>query len=203
MSKTPDSPISKFPLVRDSTYWSSGSSDSMMAILPATQLMMACKTLYTSCPSMHPHYPQMICQLDLFCDGSAGSLPDCTLNSYKWLNMCGRWMIGESQPTSSNTVNTTKNTRKSTQKFISSSWMPLLLSKIMPCASKGFRLPGVLKVLLTLKGWVPSPPMPSGAHASWMMKMKKKHPALTAIAKDCDSEEEVMKQPSGLVMRDD
>jgi hypothetical protein len=71
--------------------------------------------------------------------------------------------------------------------------MPLLLSKIVPCVSKGLRLPGVLKVSLTLKGWVPSLPMPSGAHASWMTKkMMMRGPMLNTIAKDCNSEEEVM-----------
>jgi hypothetical protein len=94
-----------------------------------------------------------------------------------------------------------EETRKSMQRSTGSSWMPLLLSKIMPCVSKGLRHRGVLKVLLTSKGWVPSPPVPSGAHASQMTKMMKT--ALDSIAEDVNSEEEVMKWPSGLVMGDD
>jgi hypothetical protein len=94
-----------------------------------------------------------------------------------------------------------KNIRKSMQKSTGSSWMPPLLSKIMPCASSSSKGQGVLKVLLTSRGWVPSLPMPSGAHISQMMKMMKN--ALDSIIKDIDSEEEVMKWPSGLVIGDD
>jgi hypothetical protein len=94
-----------------------------------------------------------------------------------------------------------KNIRKSMQKSTGSSWMPPLLSKIMPCANKGLKCQGMLKVLLTLKGWVPSLPMPSGAYISQMIKTRKN--ILNSITEDIDSEEEVMKQPSGLVMEDD
>jgi hypothetical protein len=62
--------------------------------------------------------------------------------------------------------------------------------------NKGSKHLGVLKVSLTSKGWVPSPPMPSGAHSSWAMRrMMTRGPTLAAIAEDCNSEEEVMKQP--------
>jgi hypothetical protein len=181
---------------QDSTCQSSGSNTSIPATSLAIWLMMACKTLHTSYPSTHPCYPQMICQLDLFHDGLGASSLVCTPNSYKWLKVHGKWMIGESPLTSSDTESMMKNTRKSIQKSTSSSWTPLLLSKIVPCVSKGLRLPGVLKVLLTSKGWVPSLPIPSGAHTSQTTKkMTTKGPVLNAIAKDCDSEEEVMKQP--------
>jgi hypothetical protein len=49
----------------------------------------------------------------------------------------------------------------------------------------------VLKVLLTSKGWVPSLPVPSEAHVLQVTKMIKT--VLESIAKDVDSEEEVMK----------
>jgi hypothetical protein len=165
-----------------------------LAISPATWLMMAHEILCTSCPSTHPHYPQVICQLDHFHTGSGASLLACTPNSCKWLNVWERWMIGELPPTSFATENMMKSIRKLTRKSTNSSWMPPLLSKIMPCASKGLRLPGALKVSLTLKGWVPELPIPSGVHTSWMTKRTTtKGPALNAITEDCDSEEEVMK----------
>jgi hypothetical protein len=56
----------------------------------------------------------------------------------------------------------------------------------------------VLKVLLTSKGWVPSLPMPSGAHISLMMK-KMMVPLEPNIG--VSSEGEVMKWPSELVMK--
>jgi hypothetical protein len=194
--KTPDSLISRSPSEQDSTCQSSGSNTSTTVTSPAIWLMMAHETLCTSCPSMHPCYPQMIHQLDLFQGGSMASSLGCMPNSYRWLRVHGKWTIGESQPTSSDTENMMKGTRKSIQKSTSSSLMPLLLSKIVPCVNKGSKHPGVLKVSLTLKGWVPSPPVPSGAHSSPTKKtMKMRGPMLTAIAKDCNSEEEVMKQP--------
>jgi hypothetical protein len=196
ISKTCSSCTSRSLSVPDSTCQSNGSNASIQVTSPAIQLMTAHETLHTSYPSTHPHYPQMICQLDLFCNGLGVSSLACTPSSYKWLKVHGKWTIGELLPTSSTTENTMKSTRKSTQKSTSSSWTPLLLSKIMPCVSKGLRLPGVLKVSLTSKGWVLSPPMPSGAHTSWMMKKTmRRGPTLDAIAEDCDSEEEVMKQP--------
>jgi hypothetical protein len=167
----------------------------MTVTSPAIWLMMAQETLCTSCPSMHPCYHQMICQLDLFCDGSAGSSPGHMPNSFKWLNVHTKWMTGVSLLTSSTIESMTKNIRKSMQKSTGSSWMPPLLSKIMPCVNSGLEHQGVLKVLLTLKGWVPSPPMPSGAHISWTTKKMKS--TLDSIAEDVDSEEEVMKWPSG------
>jgi hypothetical protein len=165
-SRTHGSHTSKSQSGLDSTYQSNGSNISTLATSPAIWLMTARETLCTSYPSMHPCYPQMICQLDLFHDGSGVSSPAHTPNSCKWLKVHRKWTIGELLPTSFNTKNTTKSTRKSIQKSTSSSWMPPLLSKIVPCVSKGLRLPGVLKVLLTSKGSVPSPPVPSGAHAS-------------------------------------
>jgi hypothetical protein len=121
MSRTHNSPISRFLLGQGSTCQSSGSNVLTVVTSPATQLMMAHKTLHTLCPSMHPCYPQMICQLDLFCDGSGVSSLGHTLNSYRWLKVHRKWMIGESQPTSSTTKSMTKNTRKSIQKSINSS----------------------------------------------------------------------------------
>jgi hypothetical protein len=104
--------------------------------------------IYTSPLSYH----QMIHQLNLFHDGSAESSLGCMPNSYKWLNVHEKWMIGASLLTSSITASMMKNTRKFMQKFTGSSWMPLLLSKIVPCLSKGSRHPGALKVSLTSKG---------------------------------------------------
>jgi hypothetical protein len=195
-SRTCNSHTLKSQSEQDSIYQSNGSNALTLVTSPAIQLMMAHKTLCTSYPSTHPHYHQMICQLDQFHNGSTASSLDRTPNSYKWLKVQGRWTIGESRPISSDTENMMKSTRKSTQKSTSSSWTPPLLSKIVPCASKGLRLPGALKVLLTLKGWVPSPPVPSGAHTSQTMKKTMmKGPMLNTIAEDCNSEEEVMKRP--------
>jgi hypothetical protein len=144
-----------------------------MALSPAIQPMMAHETLCTLYPSTHPHYHQMICQLDLFCNGSTEFSLGCMPNSSTWLSVHTKWTIGASWPTSSTTENMMKNIRKSMQKSTGSSWMPLLLSKIMPCASRGSKHQGALKVLLTLKGWVSSPPVPSGAHVSQMTKKTK------------------------------
>jgi hypothetical protein len=68
--------------------------------------------------------------------------------------------------------------------------MPVLLSKIVPYVSKDSKHQGVLKVSLTLKGWVPSPPIPSGAYISLTTKMMKS--PLASITEDIDSEERVM-----------
>jgi hypothetical protein len=75
--KTHDSSTSKCPSVWGSIYPSNGSSNLMTALSPAIWLMMAHKTLCTSCPSTHPCYHQMICQLDLFHGGSMEFSPDC------------------------------------------------------------------------------------------------------------------------------
>jgi hypothetical protein len=113
-------------------------------------------------------------------------------------------MTGVLQLTSSTTTSMTKNTRKSIQKSTSSSWISLLLSKVMPYVNSSLKGLGALKVLLTSRGWVPSPPMPSGAHASLMMrKMLKNDQVHDLIVVSDDSEGEVMKWLLGLVMSDD
>jgi hypothetical protein len=199
--QTPNSLTSKSPSVWGFTYPSNGSNNSTTATSPAIQLMMACKTLHTSYPSTHPHYPQMICQLDLFHSGSMESSPGHTPSSCTWLNVHAKWTTRALLLTSSITTNMMKNIRKSMQKSIGSSWMPPPLSKIMPCVSSSSKHQGALKVSLTLKGWVLSPPVPSGAHVSQMTKMKKT--TLDSIAEDINSEEEVMKQPSRLSQEGD
>jgi hypothetical protein len=95
------------------------------------------------------------------------------------------------------------NTTKSTQKSTNSSWMPLPLSKIMPYVNSDSKHPGGLKVLLTSKGWVPSLPVPSGAHALLMTKMMKMVWFQKPVNVGIDSEEEVMKWPSGISQEDD
>jgi hypothetical protein len=89
------------------------------------------------------------------------------------------------------------NIIKPTQKSISSSWMPPPLSKIVPYVNSDSKHPGVLKVLFTSKGWVPSLPMPSGAHVSRMKKKMVKELLQKPVDMGVDSEEEVMKWPSG------
>jgi hypothetical protein len=61
--KTCNTPTLKSQSEQASTCQSNGSSISTMVTSPATQLMMAHKTLHTSYPSMHPCYCQMIHQL--------------------------------------------------------------------------------------------------------------------------------------------
>jgi hypothetical protein len=117
--------------------------------------------------------------------------------------MLAKWMTGELPQISSNTESTKMDIRKSMQESIGSSWTPLLLSKIMPYANNASRHPGVLKVSLTLKGWVLSPPIPSGAYALPTKKTTMIGQSLSTIDVGTDSEEEVMKRPSGLVMEDD
>jgi hypothetical protein len=117
--------------------------------------------------------------------------------------MLTKWTIGELQQTSFNTKNMTKNIRKSMQKPTGSSWMPPLLSKIVPYVSNASRRPGALKVSLTLKGWVPSLPIPSGAYALPMKKMMMTGLSLGAINMGANSEEEVMKWQSRLSQEDD
>jgi hypothetical protein len=112
-------------------------------------------------------------------------------------------MTGESQLTSSAIKSMMMSTTKSTQKSTNSSWMPPPLSKIVPYASNGLRHLGAQKVSLTLKGWVPSPPMPSGAHALMTKKKMVKELLQRPIDVGINSEEEVMKQPSGIRQEDD
>jgi hypothetical protein len=153
--------------------------------------MMAYETLHTLFPSMHPCFHQTICQLDLFCDSSMelslGHMP----SSSTWLNVHASLMTGALLLTSSTTESMMKNSTLLMQKSKGSSWMPPLLSKIVPCMSNSLKHCNVLKVSLTSKGWVPSSPMPSGVHALWMTKMMKI--VLESIAKDVDSKGEVMK----------
>jgi hypothetical protein len=80
--------------------------------------------------------------------------------------------------------------------------MPPLLSKIMPYVNNASKCQGALKVSPTSKGWVPSLPMPSGAHTSPMMKMTMNRSPPGAITMGIDSEE-VMKQLSRLSQEDD
>jgi hypothetical protein len=113
-------------------------------------------------------------------------------------------MIGALLQTSSTTESTMKSIRKFMQKSTGSSWMPPLLSKIVPYVNNALKCQGALKVSLTSKGWVPSPPMPSGAHALLMMKMMTmSEPFPGTVTVGVDSEEKAMKWPSGLVMEDD
>jgi hypothetical protein len=122
----------------------------------------------------------------------------------RWLSVLGEWTTGALQLTSSISESTMKNIRKSMQKSIGSSWISPPLSKIIPYASNSLRHAGALKVLLTLRGWVPSPPMPSGAHASLKMKtMMMSDHMHDLIAMGDNSEGEVMKQLLSLVMSDD
>jgi Neuraminidase (sialidase) len=113
-------------------------------------------------------------------------------------------MTGVSQPISSTTENMMKSTRKSVQKSTGSSWTSPPLSKIVPYVNNGSKHVGALKVSLTSRGWVPSPPVPSGAQASLMMKKTLKNNQVhNLITMGNDSEGEVMKQLLGLVMSDD
>jgi hypothetical protein len=201
--KTPNSLTSRSPSEWGSIYPSNGSNNLTTVTSPATWLMMACEALHTLYPFTHPHYPQMIHQLDLFHSGSAESSPGHMPSSCKWLNAHINWMIGASPLTPSITTNMTKNIRKSMQKSTGSSWMPLLLSKIMPCASSGSKHPGVLKVSLTSRGWVPSLPVPSGVHAPLMKRRITSDQVQSLITISNNSEGKVMKWLLGLVMEDD
>jgi hypothetical protein len=68
--------------------------------------------------------------------------------------------------------------------------MPALLSKIVSYVNSDLKHRGVLKVSLTLRGWVPSSPVPSGVYISLMTRMMKS--TLASIDMDIDSEEGVM-----------
>jgi hypothetical protein len=201
--KTCVSPTLKYQSVQGSTSQLNGSSNSTLAISSATQPMMAHVTHPTSSQSTLPLSRQMTHQPDQYPTGSAGCSWDPMPNSTNWLNTLTKWMTGELLPTSFDTKNTMKNTRKSTQKSISSSWTPPLLSKIVPYVNNASRHPGALKVSLTSKGWVPSPPVPSEAYILPIKKTTMTEPSPGTINVGADSEGEVMKQPSGLVMEDD
>jgi hypothetical protein len=201
--KTPTSPTSSCPLRQDSIYPQNGLSNSTMATSPVSWPMMAHVTHPILSQSMHPLSHQMTHQLDWFPAGSMGCLKALMPSFSKWLSALAEWTTGALPQTSSATENTTRNIRKSIQKSIDSSWMPPLLSKIVPYVNNVLKCWGALKVLLTSKGWVPSLPMPSGAHTSLMMKMTTNDPLQRPIAVGDDSEEEVMKQLLGLVMEDD
>jgi hypothetical protein len=82
------------------------------------------------------------------------------------------------------------------QKYTNSSKMSQQLSMIVPYVSNGLRCQGVLKVSLTSKGWVPSPPMPSGALTlPRMKKMTMNIVPHSKLNEDVDTGERVMKQP--------
>jgi hypothetical protein len=152
--------------------------------------------------------PPLSCQtthhLDPYLVGSEGCLQDLMPTFCNWLNAQGAWKTGESWPTSSNIVNMMMNTTYSMQKYTGSSWISPPLSKIIPCANNSSKCPGVQKVSLTWKGWVPVPPVPSGVHSSLMMrKTLMKDQAHTLIAEGDNSEGGVMKWPSGVSQGDD
>jgi hypothetical protein len=201
--KTHVSPTLSCPLGQASTSQPSGSSDLTMETSPAFQPIMDQGMCLTSSLFTLPLSHQMTHQLDQSPAGSVGCLQALMPSFSRWLSVLSEWMIGELWLTSFTTVNMTKNTRKSTQKFIASSWMPPLLSKIMPYASNALKHPDVLKVSLTSRGWVPSLPMPSGAHASPMKRRTTNDQVQKLIAMGNNSEGEVMKQLLGLVMEDD
>jgi hypothetical protein len=202
--KTPGSQTSSCPLGQASTSQPNGSSDSTVATSHASPPMMGQKTPLTSslfmCPLSHQttHHP------DPYLIGSKGCLQDLMPTFCNWLNVQGAWKTGALWPTSSNTENMMMNTTLSMQKYTNSSWISLLLGKIVPCVNNDSRHCGAQKVSLTLKGWVPMPPMPSGAHASPVMRrMLMKDQAHTLITEGDDSEGGVMKWPSGISQRDD
>jgi hypothetical protein len=202
--KTCVSPTLNCPLEQDSTFLPNGSSNLTVATSLASQPTTDCKMLPISSPSTPPLSHQMTHQLDQSPSGSAGCLQGLMLSSSSWLNALDKWTIGALLQTSSTTANTMKNIRKSMQKSTGSSWMSLLLSKIVPYVNNALKHQGALKVLLTLKGWAPSLPVPSGAHTSPRTKITTmSKPSPGAIAVGINSKEEVMKQPSGLVMEHD
>jgi hypothetical protein len=201
--KTPGSPTSSCPSGQASISQPNGSNNLTMETSHASQPTTDQETPLTSflftCPLSH----QMTHHLNPYLIGSEGCLQDLMPNFCKQLNAQGAWMTGESLPTSSATASTMKNTRKSMQKSVDSSWTPPLLSKIVPYASSDLRHQGVLKVSLTLKGWVPSPPMPSGAHGSPTTRMMMSNQVQRLITVGNDSEEEAMKWPSRISQEDD
>jgi hypothetical protein len=168
--KTCTSPALSCPLGQDSICQQNGSSALTMVTSHASQPMMVQGTHLTLSQSMPLLSHQMTHQPDCSPAGSMGCLQGLTPSFSKWSNALAGWMTGALQLTSSTTKSMMKSTRKSMQKFTGSSWTPLLLSKIVPYVNSALKHQGALKVLLTLKGWVPSPPVPSGAHTSPMMK---------------------------------
>jgi hypothetical protein len=103
---------------------------------------------------------------------------------------------GELQPSSIALGPMTKKSLQQMQKYTNSSKMSQPLSMIMACVSNGLKCPGALKVSLTSKGWVPSPPMPSGALTLLTMKKTTTNIALCSeLDEDVNSGERVMKQP--------
>jgi hypothetical protein len=189
--------------VQGSTSQLNGSNNLTQVTSPASQPTMAHETHPTLFPSMLPLSCQMTHQPDQYPTGSVECSQALMPSAINWLNLLTKWMIGALPLTSSGTKSTMKNIRKSMQKSTGSSWTPLLLSKIMPYVNNTSKHPGVLKVLLTSKGWAPSPPMPSGAHTSPMMKMMKTKSVSDVITVGIDSEGEVMKQQSRLSQEDD
>jgi hypothetical protein len=84
----------------------------------------------------------------------------------------------------------TKNLLPSIQKSTSSSWTLPLLTKVMPYVNNVSKHWGVLKVSLTLKGWVPSPPVLSGPHV--LIVTMKKNLKDDVLDVGVDSKERVM-----------
>jgi hypothetical protein len=67
---------------------------------------------------------------------------------------------------------------------------------IVPYVNNVLKHHSVLKVSLTLKGWVPSPPMPSGALILPTMMTKMTPTTLRSeLDEDVNSGERVMKRP--------
>jgi hypothetical protein len=122
---------SNCPLGQGSIYPQSGSNASTQATSHASQPITVHTTHPISYQFTHPHSHQMTHQLDQYPGGSVEYSQGHMPNSSKWSNAPAGWMTGALQQTST-IESMTKNTRKSTQKSIGSSWMPLLLSKIIP-----------------------------------------------------------------------
>jgi hypothetical protein len=82
------------------------------------------------------------------------------------------------------------------QRYANSSKTSQPLSMIVAYVNKDLSHRGVLKVLLTSKGWVPSLPMPSGALVLSMTKKMMTNIVLhSRLNEDIDSGERVMKWP--------
>jgi hypothetical protein len=81
------------------------------------------------------------------------------------------------------------------QKSANSSKMSQPLSMIMAYVNKDSKHHDVQKVLLTSKGWVPSPPMPSGALALPTTKITTNIIPCSKLNEDINSGERVMKWP--------
>jgi hypothetical protein len=168
--KTCNSQTSSGQLEQASTSQPNGSSDLTVATLHASPPMTGQKIPLTLFLFTPPLSHQMTHHLDPYLIGSKGCLWDLMPTFCNWLNVQGAWRTGALQLTCSDTMNMTMNTTSSTQKYTSSSWTSPPLSKIVPCMSNGSKHHSAQKVSLTLKGWVPMPPVPSGAHASLTMR---------------------------------